>query len=50
MANAAAVSVNYWIASVLFGGALISLEFHQRRFWLFPAIMLALLVLHPRWT
>src|SRR5262249_33935493 len=50
MANAEAVSVNYWIASILFGGALISLEFHQRQFWLFPTITLALLVFHPRWT
>jgi hypothetical protein len=50
MANAAAVSFNYWIASILFGGALIGLEFRQRRFWLFPTITLALLVFHPRWT
>jgi hypothetical protein len=50
MANAAAVSVNYWIASILFGGALIGLEFRQRRFWLFPTITLALLVFHPAWT
>ena len=50
MANAAAVSVNYWIASILFGGTLIGLEFRQRRFWLFPTITLALLVFHPRWT
>jgi len=50
MANAAAVSLNYWIASILFGGALIGLEFRQRRFWLFPTITLALLAFHPRWT
>jgi hypothetical protein len=50
MANAAAVSANYWIASILFGGALIGLECRQRRFWLFPGIALALLVFHPRWT
>jgi hypothetical protein len=50
MANAAAISVNYWIASILFGGALTGLEFRQRRFWLFPTITLALLVFHPRWT
>jgi hypothetical protein len=50
MAEATAVSANYWITSILFGGALIGLEFRQRRFWLFPAITLAFLVFHPRWT
>lgn len=50
MEDATAVSANYWIASILLGGALIGLEFRQRRFWLFPAITLALLVFHPRWT
>jgi len=50
MANATAVSGNYWIASILLGGALIGLEFRERRFWLFPTITLALLVFHPRWT
>lgn len=49
-ASAAALSVNYWIASILLGGALIGLEFRQRRFWLFPTITLALLVFHPGWT
>ena len=41
MEDATAVSANYWIASILLGGALIGLEFRQRRFWLFPAITLA---------
>jgi hypothetical protein len=50
MQNATAVSGNYWIASILLGGALIGLEFRQRRFWLFPTITLAVLIFHPRWT
>jgi hypothetical protein len=49
MARAVAESGKYWIASIVVGSALITLELYRGRPWLFPILAAMLLVFHPFW-
>jgi hypothetical protein len=49
VANSVALTAKYWIASILVGAVVIGLEFYKGRWPVVLAMIVALLVFHPRW-